>query len=156
MPSATTTSIDPLSQEEYFRLFAFFNNTQDADRGDESPTMPGRDGRAEAPEGGAEGARSSALERTLETPDARDLGRPGAMGEGFDAELDWQTLKPDSVTSAKGPRSRSSTIGRSGPDRKGKADVDHRDVAGDRSPAHGPAAGDLAGRPSRKAGTGSS
>lgn len=28
---------DPLSQEEYFRFYAFFNNTADADRGDESP-----------------------------------------------------------------------------------------------------------------------
>ncbi|HEV3343500.1 MAG TPA: DUF1553 domain-containing protein [Pirellulales bacterium] len=28
---------DPISQEEYFRFFAFFNNTEDADRGDESP-----------------------------------------------------------------------------------------------------------------------
>jgi len=30
---------DPLSQEEYFRLFAILNNTQDADRRDESPTL---------------------------------------------------------------------------------------------------------------------
>ena len=30
---------DPLTQEEYFRLFAFFNNTEDADRGDESPIL---------------------------------------------------------------------------------------------------------------------
>ena len=31
---------DPLSQADFFRLFAFFNNTQDADKGDESPTLP--------------------------------------------------------------------------------------------------------------------
>lgn len=30
---------DPLSQEEYFQLFAILNNTQDADRRDESPTL---------------------------------------------------------------------------------------------------------------------
>ncbi len=30
---------DPLSQADYFRVYAFFNNTQDADRGDESPTL---------------------------------------------------------------------------------------------------------------------
>jgi mono/diheme cytochrome c family protein len=30
---------DPLSQEEYFRLFAIFNNTDDADRRDESPLL---------------------------------------------------------------------------------------------------------------------
>ncbi len=30
---------DPISQEEYFRFFAILNNTQDADRGDESPLL---------------------------------------------------------------------------------------------------------------------
>ncbi|MFM2095013.1 MAG: hypothetical protein RIS70_2137 [Planctomycetota bacterium] len=32
-----THKYDPISQEEFFRLFAFYNNTQDADRPDESP-----------------------------------------------------------------------------------------------------------------------
>jgi len=32
-----THKYDPISQKEYFRFFAFFNNTQDADRKDESP-----------------------------------------------------------------------------------------------------------------------
>jgi len=31
---------DPFTQEEYFRLFAVFNNTGDADRTDESPVLP--------------------------------------------------------------------------------------------------------------------
>lgn len=31
---------DPLSQEEYFQLFAILNNTEDADRGDDSPKLP--------------------------------------------------------------------------------------------------------------------
>jgi hypothetical protein len=30
---------DPISQQEYFQFFAIFNNTQDADRGDESPVL---------------------------------------------------------------------------------------------------------------------
>ena len=30
---------DPISQQEYFQVFAIFNNTQDADRGDESPVL---------------------------------------------------------------------------------------------------------------------
>ncbi len=30
---------DPITQEEYFRFFAFFNNTQDADQRDESPLL---------------------------------------------------------------------------------------------------------------------
>ena len=31
---------DPITQADYFRLYAFFNNTEDADRGDESPRLP--------------------------------------------------------------------------------------------------------------------
>ena len=31
---------DPISQEEYFQFFAILNNTQDEDRGDESPVLP--------------------------------------------------------------------------------------------------------------------
>ncbi|MBN9119103.1 MAG: PSD1 domain-containing protein [Planctomycetes bacterium] len=35
-----THQYDPLTQKEYFQAFAFFNNTADADRPDESPTLP--------------------------------------------------------------------------------------------------------------------
>ncbi len=35
-----THKYDPITQTEYFRAFAFFNNTADADRSDESPTLP--------------------------------------------------------------------------------------------------------------------
>ena len=31
---------DPITQEEYYRFYAIFNQTADADRGDESPTVP--------------------------------------------------------------------------------------------------------------------
>ncbi len=31
---------DPITQDEYYQLFAFFNQSADADRGDESPTIP--------------------------------------------------------------------------------------------------------------------
>jgi hypothetical protein len=34
-----THKYDPVSQEEYFRFFAILNNTEDADRGNESPTL---------------------------------------------------------------------------------------------------------------------
>ncbi len=35
-----THKYDPILQKEYFQAFAFFNNTADADRKDESPTLP--------------------------------------------------------------------------------------------------------------------
>ncbi len=34
-----THKYDPLTQEEYFKLFAIFNNTEDADRPDEAPVL---------------------------------------------------------------------------------------------------------------------
>lgn len=34
-----THKYDPITQEEYFRFFAFFNSTQDADKRDESPRL---------------------------------------------------------------------------------------------------------------------
>src|SRR5262245_39192672 len=35
-----THKYDPILQKEFFQVFAFFNNTADADRPDESPTLP--------------------------------------------------------------------------------------------------------------------
>ena len=35
-----THKYDPITQEEYFRFFAFFNQTADADRPDETPVIP--------------------------------------------------------------------------------------------------------------------
>ncbi len=35
-----THKFDPISQKEYYRLYAIFNQTADSDRGDEFPTMP--------------------------------------------------------------------------------------------------------------------
>lgn len=35
-----THKYDPLTQEEYFQFYAVFNNTEDADRRNESPTLP--------------------------------------------------------------------------------------------------------------------
>jgi hypothetical protein len=35
-----THKYDPIQQKEYFQVFAFLNNTADADRPDESPTLP--------------------------------------------------------------------------------------------------------------------
>jgi mono/diheme cytochrome c family protein len=35
-----THKYDPITQTEFFQVFAFFNNTADADRPDESPTLP--------------------------------------------------------------------------------------------------------------------
>jgi hypothetical protein len=35
-----THKYDPITQREYYQFFAYFNQSEDADRGDEAPTMP--------------------------------------------------------------------------------------------------------------------
>jgi Protein of unknown function (DUF1553)/Protein of unknown function (DUF1549)/Planctomycete cytochrome C len=89
---------DPLAQADFFRLFAFLNNTQDADRGDESPTLPVESDdqkrrKSELKE------QIEKLERTLETPTPETSASLARWVKGFDVELDWQAPKPDKAVS---------------------------------------------------------
>ena len=71
---------DPLSQADFFRLFAFFNNTQDADKADESPTLP-----IESPE---QGRRRADLKEQVERAE-RSLDAPlGPHAEALKADLE--------------------------------------------------------------------
>lgn len=57
---------DPLSQKEYFQLFAFLNNTEDSDRGDEQPVLTLREGPHQALRARLE-AEISGLEKELKS-----------------------------------------------------------------------------------------
>ena len=61
-----THKYDPITQAEYFRLYAVFNSTADADRPDESPTMPVR---------GADAAARTQLAKALAQLDAQTAKR---------------------------------------------------------------------------------
>ncbi|HJZ55104.1 MAG TPA: PSD1 and planctomycete cytochrome C domain-containing protein [Gemmataceae bacterium] len=63
---------DPISQKEFFQLFAFFNNTADADRSDESPTLPFW-GPGQEEEKARLDARVAALEEVLKPAKLVDL-----------------------------------------------------------------------------------
>ncbi len=79
---------DPLSQADFFRLYAFFNNTQDADRNDESPTFPIES--AEQKRRKAElKAEIESLERTLETPTPETIAGQACWEKAFEVGLDW-------------------------------------------------------------------
>jgi mono/diheme cytochrome c family protein len=56
---------DPLSQREYFGVYAFFNNTADADRPDESPTLDVGDAPEKKAKRAAIEAEAGRLERAM-------------------------------------------------------------------------------------------
>ena len=67
-----THKYDPISQEEYFRMFAILNQTQDADRRDESPTIPVLSGAQKQQQEEIE-TQIAELEKLLVTPDTQAL-----------------------------------------------------------------------------------
>jgi mono/diheme cytochrome c family protein len=82
---------DPISQEEYFRFFAFFNSSQDADRRDESPIIQiysdeqkqnKRDWQLEVEQ----------LQKTLSTPTPELLASLAVWEKSFQVEPAWTTL----------------------------------------------------------------
>jgi hypothetical protein len=65
-----THKYDPIKQKEFFGVFAFFNNTADADKADESPTLPFWTGELKAKKAKLE-AEVTAFEAKLkDQPDA--------------------------------------------------------------------------------------
>jgi mono/diheme cytochrome c family protein len=92
---------DPITQEDYFRLFAILNNTSDADLGDESPTLAlySAEQKRVRQELDAEIARREHRVRTT-TP---ELARAQAVWEQrFATDLAWSPLTPAVVKSQAG------------------------------------------------------
>ena len=80
---------DPFSQEEYFRLFAIFNNTEDADRSDEAPVkrLYTKDQKQELARAQAE---SLEIEQKFKTTTPESLARQAQWERAFPLELVWQ------------------------------------------------------------------
>ena len=66
-----THKYDPITQTEYFALFAFFNNTADADRSDETPTLPVGDTPALKAKRTEFEAKAAALDKLMPLQDPR-------------------------------------------------------------------------------------
>lgn len=92
---------DPISQREYYQVFAYFNQTADNDQPSESPTIP-----APTPSMLAETARIDArvaeLKQRLETPTAELDDQQLQWEQSFLPEADWTVLKPAELTSQGG------------------------------------------------------
>jgi len=87
---------DPLSQEEYFRLFAFFNNTEDADRTDESPLLPIFTPEQNHKRGELQAAIAT-IDDELRRPKPELRSSRERWAATFPVELKWTSPKPLAV-----------------------------------------------------------
>ncbi len=92
---------DPLSQEEYFRMFAILNNTEDTDRGDENPRLPFYTDEQERRKATLHG-QIAALEAKLKTPTPELLAAQVAWERSFPRDLVWTSPSPVRVASEAG------------------------------------------------------
>ncbi|HJT33438.1 MAG TPA: DUF1553 domain-containing protein [Pirellulales bacterium] len=89
---------DPISQEEFFRFFAFFNNTEDADRGDESPLLSVYSDEQLRRRKLLQDELAKA-DATLRTPTPELAAGQARWEQEFPLDLKWQSPKPVSVAS---------------------------------------------------------
>lgn len=96
-----THKYDPISQEEYFKVFAILNNTADADRRDESPLhsvyTPEQQRQRQVWE-----AELRSLEAILQTPSSELAAAQQAWEAEFPHDLIWQVITPVDVDSKAG------------------------------------------------------
>lgn len=91
-----THKYDPISQDEYFQFMAFLNNTEDADRGDETPVHKFFT-RSQGEQREKLQIEISALDLILRTSTPELESSFAKWEQGFPRELNWKTSKPGSV-----------------------------------------------------------
>jgi hypothetical protein len=96
-----THKYDPISQKEYFQLFAFLNNTVDADRPDEAPVLEFDSEEVRAKKATLN-AEIAALDSKFQSahPDLRDAARQWA--KMFPTDLRWRTPRPVGLSAKSG------------------------------------------------------
>ncbi len=136
---------DPITQQEYFRLFALFNETEDSDKRDEQPllsvyTEPQIEQRALwQNELAATGEKLKAKATELAPERDRWL-------QNVPLEVAWQTLVPTAARSREGKTTTISSDGIVGVEGPSKTDVYQIEIAAAGSQLLDPAAGSF-GRP---------
>ena len=96
-----THKFDPITQEEYFRFFAFFNSTEDADRRDESPRLQIYTDEQKANRAAWEN-ESAELEKLLATSTPELLASQAKWEERLRVAPEWATSRPTEATSNSG------------------------------------------------------
>ena len=87
---------DPLPQKDFFRLFAVLNNTEDADRQDEEPTLKIFTPQLTEQRAKLE-ADIAALEKKLSTPTPAQLAAQAVWEKTFPLDLKWLPLEAATV-----------------------------------------------------------
>lgn len=96
-----THKYDPISQTEYFQLFAFLNNTADADRPDESPLLEIYPPEVQAKRDDLE-REFAALDRVFSSPTPALREAAEHWARVFPATIAWTTPRPATATAASG------------------------------------------------------
>ena len=94
-----THKYDPLTQKEYFQLYAIFNQTEDADRNDEAPVLEFFT-EEQQQERAAWKAEIAALERKFHDEREAHAVAAAAWARAFPARLEWRVPVPAAVKSA--------------------------------------------------------
>ncbi|MEQ9408361.1 MAG: DUF1553 domain-containing protein [Fuerstiella sp.] len=96
-----THKYDPIRQEEYFQFFAILNNTQDADRRDESPSIQIYTEEQKRQQHALE-TKIADLNRLISTPTPELVTSQQRWEQKLRQNPDWSTLKPTSVSRQSG------------------------------------------------------
>jgi hypothetical protein len=101
---------DPISQEEYFKFFAFFNNSADADRRDESPLLTILPESTKQQKTQLE-AKSEALRKQLAPTPQKLTAKHREWQQLAERDYSWKALTPTKVTSEGGATLTVSSVG---------------------------------------------
>ncbi len=96
-----THKYDPITQKEFFEVFAILNNTADADRSDETPRLDLFSDEQKANRTTWKN-ELAAVDQVLKTPTPELLESLAKFDRDYPRDLPWAGLKPDSAQSLNG------------------------------------------------------
>lgn len=96
-----THKYDPITQNEYFQLYAIFNNTQDADRSDEAPTLPIFTEEQQVQRQKWQ-QRIDQLRQQLDKPSVELAVEQAAWEQELRKKVPWQNIVPSSASRTSG------------------------------------------------------
>jgi len=117
-----THKYDPISNEEYFKFFAILNNTEDADRGDETPIYSIWTAEQKVQRARLE-KEIAPLEKVVATVTPALQEAQAAWEKDFPRDLKWETLSPSEMKTKSGAKITKGENGEISVEKKDKTDV---------------------------------